>query len=164
MSRSKIAHYLIADRNYYHYADTRKSLEHINKALVIDSRFSAAWFFKGFIMLHPHGVEIRGQPLQTLEEIYGNMDEEERIEQAIICYETGLKYQPKDFFALVALAEIYIVDKENPTDDDVIKAEEYISRATNVYSEYFELNPKMNEANGQERLEKLQTIIESLRQ
>ena len=151
---SSFAHHLIAERNYFHYADTKASFVHINEALEINDQFSTAWFFKGFITLYPHGVEITGQPLQTEEEIYGEMSKEDRIRQAILCYETGLRYAPNDFSALITLAEIYVVEKANPTESDIQMAEAYVRRASIIFDEYFEQNPIKVESIGQERLNK----------
>jgi len=150
---AKFAHYLIADRMWCQYADTRESLEQLDKALALDPNFAEAWFLMANITLYPYCVEILGQPNQTLEFIFGDLDETDRLEMAIEFYESGLKADPNDFFALIDLAHIYAFKKENPTRKDLETAVMYFERAKEHYQEYFEMEPSKNASYGKERLE-----------
>lgn len=161
---AKIAHYLIADRMFYHYADTRESLIQLDKALALDPSFAAAWFFKAEIMIHPYGVEIPGRPLQPLELIYDDsIDETERIERAIQFYENGLEVQPHDFFALIDLADVYASVKETPTNEDLKKAVTNYERAKQQYKRYFYMNPTKSASYGKQRLQNFEKIIAKVR-
>jgi tetratricopeptide (TPR) repeat protein len=162
---SPIAHYLIADRLYYHYGDTKGALEAIDRSLALNRGFAAAWHFKARVMINPHAVSIPGQPLQTLEEIYGEQtDYLDRVHQAIQYHETALRYEPDHFFALLDAADLYAFELPEPTRADLRRALNYYERARSSFETYFSRNPSASESYGRRRLDRQNEIVAALQE